>query len=134
MAQKNFALRTEPHVATIGDAELFFVPEVVGAEFAEHYGELRALQQKAQSMQKDAKASSTKHAKNSDTDPKVLIELSKGMRKFIRYFLVEESKTEFDSMRLPDRILVQLLEWVSELYGGGSGNDHGGQSSESSPS
>lgn len=127
MASKSFAINTEPHVADVGGTELKFQPEVIGAEFAQAYAGLRAVQSKV----KGNKASSTKHAKEESLDPSVLVEVHEAMRTFIRRFLVEESHAAFDTLRLPDRILVQLLEWVAELYGGGSGNDDGGSSSES---
>lgn len=127
MATKAFAINTEPHVATVGDHVLKFQPEVIGADFAQAYAELRTVQAKV----KGNKASSTKHAKEENLDPAVLVEVHDAMRSFVRRFLLEESYAAFDVMRLPDRILVQLLEWTAELYGGGSGNDRGGSSSES---
>lgn len=132
MAEKTFEIRTEPHVASVGKTQLLFQAEVIGAEFAQAYGELRAVQQKV----KGNKASSTKHAKEEATDPAVLIELHEAMRSFIRGFLLPESQTVFDGLRLPDRILIALMEWTAELYGSGAGKDQapadapGGQSSD----
>lgn len=137
MATKAFAINTEPHVADVGGTLLRFQAEVIGAEFAQAYAELRTIQQRV----KGTKASSTKHAKDESLDPEVLVDLHKGMRKFVRGFLLEESQASFDSLRLPDRILVQLMEWVAELYGSGASGDDdqdggkadapGGQSSDS---
>jgi hypothetical protein len=127
VATKSFAINTEPHVADVGGTQLSFQPEVIGADFAQAYAELRAVQAKV----KGNKASSTKHAKDDNLDPAVLVEVHEAMRAFIRRFLLEESYAAFDALKLPDRILVQLLEWSAELYGGGSGNDRGGSSSGS---
>lgn len=121
MASKAFEIRTEPNEALIGDATLLFQAEVVGAEFAEAYDALRSVQQKVKGLE-GGKPSSTKHAKADHVDSTTLAELSNAMRDFVGRFLLPESKTVFDSMRLPDRVLVQLMEWVAELYGGGSGN------------
>ena len=121
MATKTFSINTDPHLAVIGEATLAFQPEVVGAEFAQAYDKLRAVQAKVQSL-KGNKASSTKHAKDDGVDAATLTELSAAMREFIGGFLIEESVTVFAGLRLPDRILVQLMEWAAELYGGGSGN------------
>jgi hypothetical protein len=127
VATKSFAINTEPHLADVGGTVLKFQPEVIGADFAQAYAELRTVQAKV----KGNKASSTKHAKEENLDPAVLVEVHDAMRAFIRRFLLEESYAAFDTLRLPDRILVQLLEWTAELYGGGSGNGRGGSSSES---
>lgn len=127
VATKSFAINTEPHTATIGDVTLKLQPEVIGADFAQAYAELRTVQAKV----KGNKASSTKHAKEENFDPAVLVEVHEAMRAFVRRFLLEESRAAFDAMKLPDRILVQLLEYTAELYGGGQGNAPGGSSSES---
>lgn len=134
MATKSFAINTEPHVADVGGTLLKFQPEVIGSEFAQAYSELRVVQQKTSGR----KASSTKHAKEEDVDPAVLVELHQAMSGFVRGFLLPESLEAFDALRLPDRVLVQLLEWTAELYGSGAGKDQsptdapGGPSSESS--
>lgn len=121
MATKSFAINTEPHIADVGGTQLRFQAEVIGAEFAQAYAELRTVQQRV----KGNKASSTKHAKDADLDPDVLVDLHNSMRKFVRGFLLPESHDTFDSLRLPDRILVQLMEWVAELYGSGTDSKDG---------
>lgn len=118
MAEKSFAINTEPHVANVGPHVLQFEPEVVGAEFAQAYAGLKAAQKKI----KDA---------GDDVGPDELLAVNEGMRQFLDGFLLPESSKLFATLKLPDRVLVQLLEWVAELYGGGSGNAPGGSSSES---
>lgn len=39
--RRSFAINTEPHVAEIGDTELFFQPEVMGDEFLDAYTALQ---------------------------------------------------------------------------------------------
>ena len=131
MATKTFEIRTEPHEAVIGPHTLLLEPEVVGAEFAQAYASLRDVQQKVKGAQ-GGKASSTKHAKADGVDADVLTELSEAMRAFVRRFMLPDSQAVFDGLRLPDRVLVQLMEYVAELYGGGSGNPAaaGGTSSD----
>ena len=118
MAEKSFAINTEPHVATIGDHKLSFVPEVVGAEFADAYAGLK----EAHKLVKAAK---------DGVGPKELKAVNAGMREFLTGFMLPHSAEVFESLKLPDRVLVQLLEWLTALYGGGSGNAPGGSSSES---
>lgn len=120
MAEKSFAIRTEPHRADIGGTVLLLQPEVVGAEFTDAYAEVRKVQSLVRSVEGGGKASSTKH--KSEVDPEALRKISDAMREFVRGFLLEESRPVFDGMRLPDRVLVELMQWVAELYGGGSGN------------
>ncbi|AMD42745.1 hypothetical protein SEA_XKCD426_4 [Streptomyces phage Xkcd426] len=130
MASKTFAINTEPHEAVVGTTTLLLEPEVIGAEFAQAYDSLRVIQTKVKTAQ-GGKASSTKHAKEDGITSELLAELSDAMRTFVRKFLLPDSAAEFDKMRLPDRVLVQLMEYVAELYGGGSqGNDGGGTSSD----
>lgn len=108
MARKSFALRTEPHVAEIGDVELLFRPEVMGDEFLDGYVRLREAQKRVDSEGSDLEA---------------LREVSRVMREFLAGLMLPESAATFAGMRLPDRVLVELLEWTAELYGGGSGGD-----------
>ncbi|MGH6979060.1 MAG: hypothetical protein ACRED4_07195 [Brevundimonas sp.] len=130
MAEKTFSINTEPHVAIIGNERIEFLPEVVGTDFAEGYAALVEVQQKVNDA-KAAKSSSTKHAKGPTMDPRMMLELNSGMRTFLSGLMMPESKERFAEMRLPDRILVNLLEWVAELYGGGSGKSaDGGQSGD----
>lgn len=130
MTTKTFEVRTEPHEAVIGADTLLLEPEVVGAEFAQAYSALREVQQKVKSTQA-GKPSSSKHAKADGFNAEVLAELSEAMRTFVRQFMLPDSQVTFDGLRLPDRVLVQLMQYVAELYGGGSGNQDavGGTSS-----
>lgn len=118
MAEKSFAINTDPHVATVGPHTLTFEPEVVGAEFAQAYAGLKAAQKQVKKA-------------GDDIGPDELLAVNAGMRDFLARFMLPDSKELFETLRLPDRVLVQLLEWVAELYGGGSGNDRGGSSSGS---
>lgn len=118
MTTRTFTLNTEPHEAIIGDVTLFFEPEVLGAEFVQAYTRLREAQVKVSGT----RATSSKAGKAADTDPKALLELTQTMRSFVRDLLMPESRETFDGLRLPDRILIQLVEYAAELYGGGSGN------------
>lgn len=109
MATKSFAINTEPHVAKIGDVEISFQAEVVGAEFAQAYAGLREAQKQIK-------------AAGDDVSPEALIAVNTEMRAFVTGFMLPESREVFNEMRIPDRVLVQLLEWVAELYGGGGGS------------
>lgn len=118
MAEKSFMINTEAHVANVGPHVLQFEPEVIGAEFAQAYSGLK----QAQKQVKEA---------GDDIGPDELLAVNAGMREFLARFMLPDSKELFETLRLPDRVLVQLLEWVAELYGGGSGNAPGGSSSAS---
>jgi hypothetical protein len=118
MAEKSFAINTEPHVATIGEHRLLFEPEVIGAEFAQAYSGLKQAQKQVK-------------AAKDDVGPDELLAVNAGMRDFLRRFMLPDTAELFDTLKLPDRVLVQLLEWVAELYGGSSGNGRGGSSSAS---
>lgn len=120
MAERTFEIRTEPHKANIGTTTLLFEPETNGAAFAGAYAKLKSAQQKLT-------------AAGDNIGEEELTAVNTGMRDFVRRFLLEESKTAFDNLSLPDRVLVQLLEYAAELYGGGSGKpDAPGTSSSDS--
>lgn len=115
--ERSFVVRTKPHKANIGDTTLLLLPEVVGAEFMTAYIKLRDAQKKVSG----AKGNSVKAAKVEDTSPEALAEATKAMHSFIRGLLMPESVPVFEGMRLPDRVLIELIEWAAELYGGGTG-------------
>lgn len=120
MAERTFEIRTEAHKANIGAKTLLFEPETNGAAFAGAYAKLKEAQQKLT-------------AAGDNIGEEELTAVNTGMRDFVRRFLLEESKAGFDEMAIPDRVLVQLLEWTAELYGGGSGkSDAPGTSSSDS--
>lgn len=109
MAERTFEIRTEPHQAHVGEHTLYFEPEVEGAAFADAYAAL-----------KEAQKAITAAGDNVGADELKIV--SQGMREFLARFMLEESRTLFEGIRLPDRVLVKILEFVAELYGGGSGN------------
>jgi hypothetical protein len=119
MATRQFNINTQPHEAVIGDTTLLFQPEAVGAVFMNAYAGLREAQERVAAAGDKATAED-------------LESMDKAMRGFVSTFLLPDSQDEFDDMQLPSRILVQLLEYAAELYGGGSqGNARGGSSSGS---
>lgn len=122
MTERVFSLRTEPHRAVIGDIVLLFEPESYGADFLDSYNKLRAVQSRVGRKTVGTKASSSKHAKEPDLSAEDLADLNSTMREFITRFLLPESAEVFKATRLPDRILLELIEFAAELYGGGSGN------------
>lgn len=126
--ERVFEIRTEPHRAVIGQNTLLFQPEADGAEFVSAYGKLQQKQEEAASLEKPRKASSTKHAKSplSETELSTVAVLEAAMRDFLAEFLLPDSRDVFKGLKLPQRVLIELIEWVAELYGGGSGNPDAG--------
>lgn len=146
MATKSFSLNTDPHIAEIGDAiELLFLPEVMGDEYLDHYG---ALTERYQSLGIDLKNPTGMDAKTlraaSAGVRDFLVELMvpesakefsqwdvvDGKGKVVASFLrnseatakAEKAKDHavvFAGMRLPDRVIIELLEWSMTLYGAG---------------
>lgn len=145
MATKDFAIRTENHVANFGDlGTLEFVPEILGDEFLQGYTQVM-----------DAQKALGDNPDLTSMDPTVLREVYGNMRQFLASLMTPESAERFlrfevikggktvahfrsraeaearagelggsssvedKSWRLPDRVLVELMEWTTELYGGG---------------
>lgn len=118
MATRTFQLRTEPHVAEIGDdIKLLFQPEVVSDEFLDKFEVLQVAKRDLGNLE--------------DLDADQLRTALVATREFLAGLMLPESAREFVGMRLPDRVLVELLEWVLELYGGG--NRPTGSSNGSAP-
>ncbi|GAA2948122.1 hypothetical protein ACFPN0_15320 [Kitasatospora cinereorecta] len=142
--KKTFQLHTEPHVAEIGDVELLFVPEVMGDEFLDNYERLREAQTSIGVDVSDL--NKVEPAKLRQVVGSLRLFLARLMveesaERFARWDVVVAGKTVSThgdpdlaavaaakrknatvvdkSMRLPDRVLVELLEWAVELYGGG---------------
>lgn len=121
MATRTFNLNTEPHEAIVGDVTLRFEPEAIGSDFLAAYTELQDAQARVQRLTAKG-SSSTKHARPDKLSAEDIASVTTAMRNFVSRFLLPESVPVFEGMRLPDRILLQLVEYAAELYGGGSGN------------
>jgi hypothetical protein len=124
MAERTFEIRTEPHVARIGGTVLLFEPDVAGADFMSAYVKLQDAQQTASDMLTPRKATATKHAKQAD--PAAIAMLDEALREFLAALLVPTSRDVFAETKIPQRVLVEIVEWCTELYGGGSGNQDDG--------
>lgn len=126
--ERVFEVRTTPHKATIGDTVLLLQPEVIGSEFMTAYAKLREAQRKVTG----SKGNSNKAPRPEDTSPETLAEVTEAMNSFIRGFLLPESVPAYDALRLPDRVLIELIEYAAELYGGGTGKGEAGGTSTGS--
>lgn len=144
--KKTFTLNTEPHVAEIGDdTELLFLPEVMGDEFLDGYTRLRDAQKKLGMEGNDLSQVDPSVVRLVVVSLRVFLAglmLPESATQFAQWHVVvdgtvtgsysdpddaHEAAAKLDgatvvdvSMRLPDRVLVQLLEWAVELYGGGT--------------
>lgn len=147
--EKSFALNTDPHVADIGGTELHFQPEVMGEEFMDAYSVLRDAQKLVRAATSgegdDADIDPAAVRKASRAMRTFLGELMlpESAELFSRVDVVKAGKVlesftgreaaeayaakvkgggarVVDHLRLPDRVLVELLEWTVELYGGNS--------------
>jgi hypothetical protein len=109
MATKKFALFTDPHVAEIGDDLAFrFKPEVMGDEFLDSY---EALKERYGNLHLD----SSDLASLSTSD---LREAIGAIRDFLTSLMLPDSAEEFAKTRLPNRVVMELLSWAMEIYGG----------------
>ena len=125
MATKRFSLHTEPHVAEIGDELAFeFRPEVDGDEFLDAYD---ALKERYGGLQLGA-TNDLNAIQTSD-----LREAIAAVRAFLATLMMPDSATSFETTKLPNRIIMQLLEWAMEVYGGDRPPTSSGGSSTTSP-
>jgi len=143
--KKNFALNTEPHVAQVGDVELQFQPEVMGDDFMDAYGELRDAQQAIGVNLDDLASVDPAQLRQvsralrgflahlmlpESAELFTRLDVVKGGKVLESFEDLEEAEAYaakvkgggariVDGLRLPDRVLTELLEWVVELFGGG---------------
>lgn len=110
MARKSFSLNTEPHVAEVGEHLFEFRPEVYGDEFLDGY---TAMIEAQQALSGD----------DGRLDPAKLRELIQQLKDFLVPFMLEESAARFQETKLPQRVYMQLLEWIAEVYGGAAGKE-----------
>ncbi|MFF4391435.1 hypothetical protein ACFY0G_32300 [Streptomyces sp. NPDC001552] len=143
--KRTFALNTEPHEAEIGDVVLRFKPEVMGDDFLDGYTRLRDAQSAMGIDTNDLANVDPETLRTVLAGTRVFLAglmLPESAEEFARWEVVAqghetlsysdpaaaaEAAEKLDGakvvdrcMRLPDRVLVQLLEWVVELYAGGS--------------
>jgi hypothetical protein len=146
VARKKITLNTEPHVVEIGDTELLFLPEVMGDEFVDAFGELKEAQKAASGIDLDDL---------STLDQSMIRGAARAMRAFLARLMLPESADLFtrinvvdtagtmlesfhdqdeakayaeqhkgsrtvDAFPLPDRVLVDIMEFVVQLYGAGA--------------
>lgn len=128
--RKRFTVNTEPHVAEIGDDEFLFKPEAYTDELMDAWASLRTLEDAtAQTRTKDPDD-------GTPVDPTEVVERAKrasaSIRQFVVSMMLEASIPRFNEVKLPDRVLIELMRWVMEVYGlRPTGSSNG--SSESSP-
>ncbi|CAM5301305.1 hypothetical protein AB0F92_22690 [Kitasatospora aureofaciens] len=140
--KKTFALNTEPHIAEVGDHELRFQPEVLGDEFLDAYSR---LQDTYKSLDLDLSNPDVDLGQVREATVALRLFLASLMlpesaEEFARWDIVAAGKTVSShgdpaqareaaggrkgarvvdrGLRLPDRVLIELMEWVVELYGG----------------
>jgi len=106
VAERSFEIRTEPHRVNIGALTLLFQPEAVGAEFLGRYEDLQAAQKLIGSPE--------------DASIEAIQGVTTALTGFIRHFLLPESVEAFEGAVLPTRVLVGVVEFLAEIYGGGS--------------
>ncbi|MFJ3545483.1 hypothetical protein ACIPQH_25345 [Streptomyces rubiginosohelvolus] len=144
MATKSFALNTEPHVAAIGDTELLFQPEVMGDDFMDGYVGLRDAQQAIGVDIDNLESLDSQAIRNIAVALREFLArlmLPESAELITRLQVSQAGKTldtftdraqaeafaatvEGDTrityvLRLPDRVLTELMEWTVELYSGG---------------
>jgi hypothetical protein len=113
MATKRFSLHTEPHVAEIGDELAFeFQPEVDGDQFLDAYD---ALKERYSGLQL-GDGNDLAQIQTAD-----LREAIGAVRDFLASLMLPQSAAEFATAKLPNRVVMQLLEWAMEIYGGNDG-------------
>ncbi|MFD4314981.1 hypothetical protein [Streptomyces sp. NPDC058548] len=146
MATKKFSLNTSPHEAEIGDdVTLRFLPEVMGDQFLDTYSQLQETMKRLNVDLSDMAAVDLAQVRETTQALRVFLAslmVPESAAEFVSWEVrnasgkvlsshrtPDEAREAADGkknvtvvdagMRLPDRVLIELLEWVVELYGGG---------------
>ncbi|MFD5570489.1 hypothetical protein [Streptomyces cadmiisoli] len=145
MATKSFSFNTEPHVATVNGHDLLFEAEVMGDEFMDAFTQLKEAQAAASGIDLDDLStldpSKLRGAARGLRQFVARLMLPESAREFLALEVTKDGAVlsnhqDWDEaqqaanqtagarvryvMQLPDRVLVALMEWVTELYGGGA--------------
>jgi len=124
MANRKFALHTEPHVAEIGDDLVFeFQPEVMGDEYLDEY----------EALKERLAAVGLAGGDVENVDVAALRESVAATRDFLAGLMLPESAERFGKTRLPNRVVTDLFQWTLELYAGEQ-RPIGSSSASSTPS
>lgn len=157
--RRSFTLNKTPHVADLGDVELKFQPEVMGDEFLEGYVQLQeSYRGLGAGSPNDPSGMDLGKAAEIIRELrgflfKLLMPESKEV--FSRFVVVKAGKEEGayltreeavgaagdvkgatvrdESLQLPLRVLMEILEWIATLYGGDA-RPTGSSTASSSPS
>ncbi|MFH8577111.1 hypothetical protein [Streptomyces zaomyceticus] len=148
MANRKFALNRQPHEAEIGDdTTLLFQPEVLGDDFLDAYGRLQETTKKLNVDLSDASNVDLSQVREANVALRVFLaslmlpesagefarwEVRTGEKVISSHGTPQEAqeaaagrkgatKVVDAGLRFPDRVLVDLMEWVVELYGGAGG-------------
>ncbi|MGW5925229.1 hypothetical protein ACWF2L_03145 [Streptomyces anulatus] len=144
MANKSFAINKTPHIAEIGDdLKLEFQAEVMGDEFMDAYQKLRDTQRQSGVDLDDLTEVEGNDLRKVTRAVRVFLGglmLPESAARMLRLDVVADGKVVesledldaalaraeelegarvVDGLRLPDRVLLQLVDWVIELYSGG---------------
>jgi hypothetical protein len=146
--RQTFALNTEPHVAEIPGLklELHFLPEIMGDEFLDAYAEMRETQQRETGVDvEDLPKGDVENLRKITTGLRTFLSrlmLPESAALILRVDVVRagavlesfqtwEEAEEYAAgvkgggarpvwgLRVPDRLLLELLEWTVKLYTGG---------------
>jgi hypothetical protein len=146
VATKTFAFNTEPHVASVNGHDLLFEPEVLGDEFLDAFTGLKEAQTAASGVDTDNLSTldpvALRKATRALREFVARLMLPASAREFLALEVVsrdgvalsthqdwdeaEQAAEQVDgarvrwAMQMPDRVLIQLMEWTTELYGGGA--------------
>lgn len=158
MARKSFALNTENHIADVGGVELEFFPEVDSDQFLDAYENLQASYREARINPEDIASISADRLRAITGSLRRFLSafmLPDSAQVFTRWEVrvngetTATHRTEAEAraaaegtagevvhagMRLPDRVLIDLMEWVMEVYGRRpSGSSNGSAAPSASP-
>jgi hypothetical protein len=155
--KKTITLNTEPHEAVVGTHTLLFQPEMYGDEFLDAYGRLMDVQKQlgdvselspdrirglyaemrgflARLMLPETAEVFSRHEVTATDGTVISVHIDRDAAEAAALEHADGATVEDKSLRLPDRVLVELMEWAVELYGGGGSRPTGSSNGSASAS
>lgn len=144
--KKTIKINTEPHECEVGPHTLLFQPEIYGDDFLDNYSQLQEIQKEfsgadlnevsgtrlrglytemraflARLMTDECADRFNRFEVHAEGKPVVAFRTREGADAHAEKIGATD-RIKDESIRLPDRVLVELMEWVVELYGSGEGS------------
>jgi hypothetical protein len=108
MTTKKFSINTEPHRAEVGDETYLFQPEIEGDELLDAWA---ALRDRVPDRGEGTDGLTADEMRERTRESRL------ALKEFVGSFMLDESRDAFIGAKLPDRVVLEMQQWMLETYG-----------------